>query len=261
MKQNELIEALQMAIAQFGISILTDSKLVNILMDLGGFKTEPYARPVIRELIAEGYTGKIIRDGRDEEKMKSLVCTIANMSGITLQIAEYIVNSIRYALGYISKLPLYTHQSLAGTETKSTLSANEWLEGEYREKLPTGGELVISAKNWKISYYFPGPDARYNGTFTTIYSSEIDDYISAWRNNFKKYKDLKDILPSGGNSDYPGEKGMSIRFGLCEGVCLITYHMPIRNKADLDAVIQDYEDAKVKASNIQKIMRGTDASW
>ena len=34
--------------------------------------------------------------------------------------------------------------------------------GEYKEKLPTGGELKINQDSWRIYYYFPGPDMRYN---------------------------------------------------------------------------------------------------
>ena len=55
MKQNELIIALQLVIEQFGTSILDDSKLVSVLLDLEAFKTAPYAKSVLRELIAEGY--------------------------------------------------------------------------------------------------------------------------------------------------------------------------------------------------------------
>lgn len=128
------------------------------------------------------------------------------------------------------------------------------LKGEYCEKMQTGGELRISANRWYISYYFPGPDARYNGTFKTIYDVEIDDYIKAWKENFKKYQKLKSILPTGGNSDYPGEMGMSIRFGFSEGVCLTSYHMPINNESMLKDIIIDYENAKTKAQIVQEML-------
>ena len=41
MKQDELIIALQLAIEQFGTSILDDIKLINVLLDLGAFKNAP----------------------------------------------------------------------------------------------------------------------------------------------------------------------------------------------------------------------------
>lgn len=37
--------------------------------------------------------------------------------------------------------------------------------GKYVETLSSGGELVVTESSWEISYYFPGPDLRYRGTF------------------------------------------------------------------------------------------------
>ena len=255
MKQNELIIALQLVIEQFGTSILDDSKLVSVLLDLEAFKTAPYAKSVIRELIAEGYMQKIIQAGNDKNRIKKLVPMITSQSGFSLQIVEYIVNCLLYALNYIDFEPKYNPQDY--TSKANLAQAKDKLKGEYREKLPTGGELRVTADSWNICYYFPGPDARYNGTFITIHDYEIDNYIRAWRNNFKKYKELKNILPTGGNSNYPGEKDMSIRFGFSEGVCLTSYHMPIRNEKELNAVIRDYETAKSRATYVQQILKGS----
>lgn len=36
--------------------------------------------------------------------------------------------------------------------------------GIYEEPLPCGGKLKVSKTSWKISYYFQGPDFRYNGS-------------------------------------------------------------------------------------------------
>lgn len=256
MKQDELIIALQLAIEQFGTSILDDIKLINVLLDLGAFKNAPYAKSVIRELIIEGYMQKIMQVGHDENRIKTLVPMITSQSGFTLQIVEYIVNCLLYVLGYIGFKPIYTPRNIPTHKHTSTI-VKDILKGEYKEKLPTGGEIRITADSWNIWYYFPGPDARYNGTFKTIYHYEIDNYISAWRNNFKKYQELKSIIPSDGNSDYPGEKGMSIRFGFSEGVCLTSYHMPIRNETELNSVIRDYETAKSMASYVQQILKGS----
>ena len=81
----------------------------------------------------------------------------------------------------------------------------------------------------------------------------------AWKNNFSKYLQLKEILPKGGSSDYHGEMGMSIRIGgFNEGVCLQSYHLPIKTQAELSEVIDDYEGAKKKAALIQRILRRED---
>lgn len=130
------------------------------------------------------------------------------------------------------------------------------LGGTYSEDLPTGGKLNVTLKSWSIEYYFPGPDLRYNGTFVHIHDKDIDSYIAAWKSNFAKYLQLKKIVPQGGDSNYPGDNGMSIRFGFFEGVCLTSYHLIISTQEQLDAIVNDYEGAKNKASLIQRLLRG-----
>ena len=58
------------------------------------------------------------------------------------------------------------------------------MNGQYSEKMKTGGELIVTANDWYIQYYFSGPDLRYNGTFVRLPGKEIDEYINAYRNKF-----------------------------------------------------------------------------
>lgn len=129
------------------------------------------------------------------------------------------------------------------------------LSGEYKEKLTSGGELSVTAKGWSIKYYFAGPDRRYNGTFVTIPGNDIDKYIAAWKNNFKKYLELKKAIPAGGKFDTAAEMGMCIRIGFSEGVCLKSYHMPIRTEEKLNQVVSDYSFAKKRAQQIQCLLQ------
>lgn len=128
------------------------------------------------------------------------------------------------------------------------------MNGEYSEKLKSGGELKVSVNNWYIHYYFSGPDLRYNGTFVNIEGREIDKYIDAWKKNFDKYLQLKKTIPAGGKFDTNGLMGMSIRIGWAEGVCLRSYHMPINNSSKLNQVIKDYEYAKNRAVKLQELL-------
>lgn len=130
------------------------------------------------------------------------------------------------------------------------------LKGEYSENLSHGGKLKVTITSWHIYYYFPGPDGRYSGTSVIIYDKEIDLFISAWKNNFNKYRQLKEVIPQGGNSEYPGKMGMSIRFGFCEGVCIKSYHLPIKTQKELDSIISEYTDVKLKALQIQQVLKG-----
>lgn len=131
----------------------------------------------------------------------------------------------------------------------------KFMVGQYSEKLCSGGELVVNSESWYIEYYFSGPDLRYNGTFVRINGNEIDQYIQAWKNNYKKYLVLKETIPENGEFNMCGEMGMSIRIGWAEGVCLDFYHMPINSEEKLNQVISDYEYTKERAIKLQKILQ------
>lgn len=261
MKTDEFIISLQAVVRRFGLSVLNDSKLVNILLDYGGFATKTFAKSVMRELVIEGYLSKIIQLDDNSDKINSLVYIIVSQTGFSKQAVEYVVNCILYSLGRIHLIPKYTidNTKIHSVEDAPNPIVNKSfvLNGEYTEKLLTGGDLKISRDKWSVDYYFSGPDNRYNGIFKVINGIEINKYIKAWKNNFAKYLELKRLIPSGGNSDYPGEMGMSIRFGFAEGVCLTSYHMPIRTKDKLQEVIKDYENAKLKVVQIQQFLNGS----
>lgn len=125
--------------------------------------------------------------------------------------------------------------------------------GVYTERLPhfNKGTLHVSNTSWYIQFYFSGPDLRYNGTFFTINSAEVDSYIEAYRINWQKYLELKKTTPAEGSYQTSGSKNMRIGVGgFAEGVCLTSYKMPIRNESELNNIINDLEWAKKKATSI-----------
>ena len=65
------------------------------------------------------------------------------------------------------------------------------MQAEYKENLLFGGKLVVTAAHIEIVCYFRGPDLRYRGEWIHIPYSNFDEYISAFRQNFKKYEELK----------------------------------------------------------------------
>lgn len=128
--------------------------------------------------------------------------------------------------------------------------------GEYKEILKSGGELVVSPNDWYISYYFSGPDMRYNGTWKRISSKEVDNYINAWKSNFDTYKQLKKELNLDGTFEKTGAAGMKISIGgYRDGVCIDSWHMNIRTQEQVDQIIQDYKNAKSKAIRIQEMLK------
>ena len=137
-------------------------------------------------------------------------------------------------------------------------SAQGMSTGTYEERLPCGGKLEVSKNVWKISYYFPGPDMRYNGTFVSVYGHSVEAYICAFNDNWAEYEQLKASIPSGGEFSKNCKMGMSIHVGgYSEGVCIKSYHMPIRSLQQLETVTAGYRYAAQRAPQIQKFLAST----
>jgi len=127
--------------------------------------------------------------------------------------------------------------------------------GTYEEPLPCGGKLKVTKTSWEISYYFSGPDLRYNGTFVSVQGKSVEQYISAFHDNWEEYKKLKESIPKGGEFSKAGKMGMSIRIGnYAQGVCIQSYHMPISSEQQLEKVISGYRYAAQRAPQIQQFL-------
>lgn len=126
--------------------------------------------------------------------------------------------------------------------------------GTYEELLPCGGKLNVTKTSWMISYYFPGPDRRYNSTFISVSGDSIEQYISAFLDNWAVYEQLKNAIPSGGTFSKTGKMGMSVHIGSFAGVCLQSYHMCISSAQQLEKVINGYRYAAQRAFQIQKFL-------
>lgn len=127
--------------------------------------------------------------------------------------------------------------------------------GIYQERLPCGGTLKITVSSWEIEYYFSGPDYRYNGTFVRIPGDSIQDYIDAYRENWAEYQRLKATVPGGGDFSQRVSQGMTIRIGAFnEGICIQSYHMPIRSLDNLNQLLDGYLYATGRAVQVQKAL-------
>ena len=127
--------------------------------------------------------------------------------------------------------------------------------GIYEEPLPCDGKLIVKNSSWEIRYYFPGPDQRHNGTFVHIPGAQIEQYISAFQENWIEYLKLREVIPKGGEFSKQGNMGMTIRLGnFAQGVCLHSYHMPVSSSTTLEKILVGYRYAAQRAPQIQKFL-------
>ena len=137
MTREKFHSALYEAVAKFGVDILTDSKIINILRDYDAFADVPASKTILRCIVSEGYSQKIIDlrcrkpsfftstlsqhntvnkpEGVDwQNKLKSYSDVLAVQNGFQHSLVNYVLDSIIFAIGWSDEEP-----SIAGPQGSS----------------------------------------------------------------------------------------------------------------------------------------------
>ena len=112
-----------------------------------------------------------------------------------------------------------------------------------REELASGGTLIISENDFRIEYFFPGPDGRYGGVRVNIPGRKVETYMRAWQKNYERYEELQKAAGASvvkRPAAMRGECGMTIPTGFMDGVYLKGSHMRVTERVQLDMIIRDY---------------------
>ncbi|MBQ4524175.1 MAG: hypothetical protein IJA10_14700 [Lachnospiraceae bacterium] len=95
---------------------------------------------------------------------------------------------------------------------------------------PFGFKITVEKEKQRVVFYMAGPDRRYNGKEYILEKEEMDEFCSALEENFELYLKKK---AEGNLQLIPGKMGMTIRFGLVEGVCFGGIYGQIRSEKKL----------------------------
>ena len=112
-----------------------------------------------------------------------------------------------------------------------------------REELASGGTLIISENDFRIEYFFPGPDGRYGGVRVNTTGRNVETYMRDWHQNYERYEELQKAAGESvvkSTDEMRGECGMTIRTGFMDGVYLKGSHMRVTERVQLDMIIRDY---------------------
>lgn len=137
------------------------------------------------------------------------------------------------------------------------------MNGIYNEKIKffSDATLVVDKTQFRLQFYYPGPDQRHNGNFEYINSNEIDMYIVALKSNYKKYKEFEAINADGNISSY-GKMGMYIcanRNQYGSGVTLSVHSRQyIKTDEQLAQAIESLEFVKERGMFVMKFMNRID---
>lgn len=84
-------------------------------------------------------------------------------------------------------------------------------DGAYSKKILYRGTLNVSQHRWWIYYYFPEPDLRHNGDAVAIRRPQFGAYTSAFKENYAKYEEMIETIPSRAELQMNGKMDMTIR--------------------------------------------------
>lgn len=137
--------AIRKAVEQFGIDVLTEGRLVNILLDYGAYSDVPAAKTIIQAILAGGYCQKIIDLGKKERsffssifnsaestinkpendewrnKLQSYAISISKNNGFQQSFVDYVIECIVYGLEWIDidpEVPISLVQKPVGPQPK-----------------------------------------------------------------------------------------------------------------------------------------------
>ena len=128
MEPKSLHIAMRKAIEQFGIDVLTENRLVNILLDYGAYSDIPAAKTIIQAMITGGYCQKILDLGKQKRsflsslfnsdftvskpegddwhnKLESFAAIISKQNGFQRPLVNYVVECMVYGLDWTVSTP------------------------------------------------------------------------------------------------------------------------------------------------------------
>lgn len=96
--------ALRNIVKTDGPSIITEGRLVNILCDFQAFDDIPASKYVIRAIIDDGYSKKLLRCAKWDMAAQQLSGQFASSTGFQPDIVWTIFQSLAYGLGWTNKI-------------------------------------------------------------------------------------------------------------------------------------------------------------
>lgn len=99
----ELHKALKHIIKAEGKGIVTETRLVNILNDMNAYQEMPAFKYILRAIIADGYTEKLLIISRWDTKAEQLAIKFAALTGFIPDFVNRIFLSLAYGMEWINE--------------------------------------------------------------------------------------------------------------------------------------------------------------
>lgn len=105
----ELHKAIKSVIETDGQEIVKDVRLVNILSDFQAFDAIPASKYILRAVIADGYSQKLLAIGAWNSQSENLCNQFVATTGFQNDYAYMVFQSLAYGLGFLNQMPTMTN--------------------------------------------------------------------------------------------------------------------------------------------------------
>ena len=119
-------DAIISVINDFGKDILSNASLQNFLNDYNAFDESKSFRVILKNLISEGYLDQMLLIKNWDSSSSQLCARFVDNTGFQIEKAEYVLNSMAYALGISKSKADYTQSSQQQSQpTQSPVPQNK----------------------------------------------------------------------------------------------------------------------------------------
>ena len=145
-------EILKTIVGQYGPEILKERRVVNILKDYNAFEDMPVYRGPLTALINDGHVAELIDTGAWTPKALTIGARIQKHWAIPAPIADAVVQSVAFALGYIPAVAPSSSQS-ALLNNGVPLPSPIHPKGDSADFLLTTEELLKKDGKFQDAYF------------------------------------------------------------------------------------------------------------
>lgn len=223
----ELFNALKKVVELQTEDILKDVKLINILSDFKAYDDMPSSKYLLKYMISEGLMANLLYEYQSQDDLNILlnsqILLLSNTYGYKESLADYVVRSLAYALGWTYEVPSISNMNESSnlTNTSPTPSSPQIIDdGKHLlfKQFPITGDVnsfiqALSSSGYKLeepySYTYhaaalSGPFAGHNdcsvlvvGTPKTHLTYAVMVYLQEhhiWHTIKSEYEQIKSQL-------------------------------------------------------------------
>ena len=225
----KLFEAIEFAVNQDGIEVLSEQRFANYLADLQAYET-PVVRRVVTTIVKEGYGTKLhdgLTKGSYQLAFDDVTHHLVNTVGYQEGIVRFVLNSILYALHKTTEMPSFEYNPVE--QEDDTISS---------ENVPQENRTIITKDD--LSKFFDLEAEAAKERWDALMKLPVKDRI-------RKRKTIKDVYLDknySGRSD-ENHRLLKVRFSVNlsdfkEGECLILHKE--NTNFGINCTLYEFED-------------------